>query len=205
MIVTFVKWEKVRKVPFSPSTSFSTECFELIHSNVWGIAPTLSHANYKYFVTFIDYYGRFTWVYFLHYKADVVNVFKIFLAYVENQFSKCIKILRSDSEGEYTSTEFQKFLQQKGILSQKTCPYTPQQNGLAERKNRHPLDVTRSLLLESSVPPRFWAEALYIAVYLINRLPFSFLGRRFLHGCLSYKSTALLVFGQKLSPRLSIL
>ena len=79
--------------------------------------------------------------------------------------------MRSDSGGEYVSKDFQSFLNNKGILSQRTCPYTPQQNGVAERKNRHFLDVTRTLLLESSVPPRFWPEALTTAVYLINRLP----------------------------------
>ena len=69
------------------------------------------------------------------------------------------------------SSDFQKFLQHKGIISQRTCPYTPQQNGVAERKNRHLLDVTRSLLIESSVPTRFWVEALATAAHLINRLP----------------------------------
>ena len=72
---------------------------------------------------------------------------------------------------ENVSSDFQKFLQHKGIISQRTCPYTPQQNGVAERKNGHLLDVTRSLLLESSVPTRFWVEALATAAHLINRLP----------------------------------
>ncbi|WVZ12533.1 hypothetical protein V8G54_017063 [Vigna mungo] len=62
------------------------------------------------------------------------------------------------------------FLQSNGILSQRSCPSTPQQNGLAKRKNRHLLDVVRTLLLESHVPSRFWCEALSTAVHLINRL-----------------------------------
>lgn len=69
------------------------------------------------------------------------------------------------------SNEFQAFLQSKGIISQCSCPLTPQQNGVAERKNRHLLDVVRTLLLESSIPPRFWCEALSTSVHLINRLP----------------------------------
>ena len=122
---------------------------------------------------FCDFYWWFQsvpWVYFLHSESDVFNVFKIFLAYVETQFSTCIKILWSDSGGEYMSSGFQKYLQTKGIISQRTCLYTPQQNGVAERKNRHLLDVTRSLLLESSVPTHFWVEALATAAHLINRL-----------------------------------
>ena len=69
------------------------------------------------------------------------------------------------------SNEFQDFLQSKRIISQRSCRSTSQQNGIAERKNRHLLDVVRTLLLDSSVPPRFWCEALSTAVHLINRLP----------------------------------
>ena len=69
------------------------------------------------------------------------------------------------------SNEFQVFLQSKWIISQRSCPSTPQQNSVVERKNRHLLDVVRTLLLESSVPPHFWCEALSTAIHLINRLP----------------------------------
>ena len=69
------------------------------------------------------------------------------------------------------SHEFQNFLQNEGIISQRTCPATPQQNGVAERKNRHLLDVNRTLLLEASAPSRFWVEAISTAVHLLNRLP----------------------------------
>jgi transposase InsO family protein len=69
------------------------------------------------------------------------------------------------------SRDFHDLLLQKGIISHRSCPYTPQQNEVAERKNRHLLDVTRTLLLDSSVPSKFWVEALSTAIYLINRLP----------------------------------
>ncbi|KAL6324951.1 hypothetical protein AAG906_019859 [Vitis piasezkii] len=69
------------------------------------------------------------------------------------------------------SNEFQDFLQSKGIISHRSCPSTPQQNGVAERKNHHLLYVVRTLLLDSSVPPCFWCEALSTAIHLINRLP----------------------------------
>ena len=68
------------------------------------------------------------------------------------------------------SHEFQSFLQNQGIISQRSCPSTLGQNGVAERKNPHLLDIVRTLLLESSVPPRFWCEALSTVVHLINRL-----------------------------------
>ena len=135
------------------------------------MAPVTSHANCKYFVTFIDDYSRFTWIYFLHSKDEVFSVFKIFHAHIQNQFSAQIKILRSDNGGEYMSHLFQDFLQHHGIISQRSRPSTPQQNRVAERKNRHLLDVVRTLLLESSIPSRFWWEALSTVVHLINRLP----------------------------------
>ena len=165
------KLGKSKVLPFLVHTSHVIAPFHLIHSDVWGMAPITSHANYKYFVTFIDDYSRFTWIYFLHSKNEVFSVFKIFYAYVQTQFSTKIKILRSDNGGEYTSHLFQDFLQNHGIIHQRSCPSTPQQNGVAERKNRHLLDMVRTLLLESSTPSRFWCEALSTAVYLINRLP----------------------------------
>ena len=69
------------------------------------------------------------------------------------------------------SHEFHHFLQKKGIVSQRSYPYTPQQNGVVKHKNRHLLDVVRTLLLEYFVPSTFKVEALSTTVYLINQLP----------------------------------
>ena len=162
---------KSKTLPFPVHGSRASASFEIVHTDVWGASPITSHGHYRYFLTFIDDYSRFTWIYFLRSKADVFSVLQRFVALVETQFSTSIKILRSDSGGEYMSHAFQNYLQQKGIISQRSCPYTPQQNGVAERKNRHLLDVVRTLLIESSVPTKFWVEALSTAVYLINRLP----------------------------------
>ena len=101
------KLSKSKTLPFPSHGSRATKSFDIIHSDVWGPAPILSHALYKYFVTFIDDYSRFTWVYFLRSKFEVFSVFKTFCAY---QFSTSIKVLRSDSGGEYMSREFHIFL-----------------------------------------------------------------------------------------------
>lgn len=162
---------KSKTLPFPTHTPNAVQPLDMIHSDVWGMAPVISHANFKYFVTFIDDYSRFTWIYFLHSKDEVFSVFKNFHAHIKTQFSANIKILRCDNGGEYMSHSFQEFLQNNGIISQRSCPSTPQQNGVAERKNRHLLEVVRTLLLESFVPSRFWCEALSTAVHLINRLP----------------------------------
>jgi len=157
------KLAKSKTLPFPSGAHRASNCFDMIHSDVWGMSPVVSHANYKYFVTFIDDYSQFTWLYFLRSKSEVFSMFKKFLTYVQTQFQASVKIFRSDSGDEYMSNEFQEYLQQKGILSQRSCPYTPQQNGMAERKNRYLHDITRSLLLQASVPSRFWAEALSTA------------------------------------------
>jgi hypothetical protein len=103
------KLGKSKTLPFPIHTSNATQIFDLIHSDVWGMSPVVSHANYKYFVTFIDDYSRFTWIYFLRSKSEVLSVFKIFHAYVQTQFKTNIKILRSDNGGEYMSHSFQEF------------------------------------------------------------------------------------------------
>lgn len=98
-------------LPFPSKGNRATLTFEIIHRDVWGISPTISHGHYKYFVTFIDDYNRFTWVCFLWHKSKVFSMFILFLALVQTQFSALVKILRSDSGGEYMSHEFQSFLQ----------------------------------------------------------------------------------------------
>ena len=167
---------KSKVLPFPSEGSRATNPFDIVHSDVWGISPIISHEGYKYFVTFIDDYSRYTWVYFLRKKSEVFSMFKLFLGLIHTQFAATIKTLRSDSGGEYMSNEFQSFLQNKGIISQRSCSYTPQQNGVAERKNRHLLDVVRTLLIETYVPPKFWVDVLTTATYLINRLPSQKLG-----------------------------
>ncbi|CAL9020404.1 unnamed protein product [Prunus brigantina] len=90
---------------------------------------------------------------------------------VQTQYSSVIKVLRSDNGGEYINFELSEFLRGQRILHETTCPHTPQQNGVAERKNRHILETARALLLGASVPPRFWPEAVTYVVYVINRMP----------------------------------
>ena len=94
---------------------------------------------------------------------------------VTTQFQTQIKALRSDFGDEYTSSTFLSFLSYKGIVHQKSCPYTPQQNGIVERKNRHMIEIVHTLLVEALVPSQYWCEAAHTAVHIINRLPSSVL------------------------------
>lgn len=93
------KLGKSKILPFPIHQSNVNQPFDMIHSDLWGISPVISHANYKYFITFIDDYSRFTWVYFLRSKDEAFSAFKFFHAYVQTQFSSKIKTLRSDNGG----------------------------------------------------------------------------------------------------------
>ncbi|KAM1972448.1 hypothetical protein ACFX1Q_019779 [Malus domestica] len=90
---------------------------------------------------------------------------------IQTQYSSVIKVLRSDNGGEYIACELSEFLRDGDILYETTCPYTLQQNGVAERKNCHILETTRALLLGASIPKMFWPEAVTYAVYVINCMP----------------------------------
>ena len=94
---------------------------------------------------------------------------------VYNQYNANIKTLRTDNGTEYVNKDFSNYIKNLGILHQTTCVGTPQQNGVAERKNRHLLEVTRSLMFQNNVPKFFWSEAVLTAAYLINRTPSSIL------------------------------
>ena len=88
----------------------------------------------------------------MRHKSDVRNVLPIFYNMVQTQFSLPVKVIRSDNGGEYLNSELLNFFQEKGILHETTCPHTPQQNGVAKRKNRHILETTRALLIGAHVP-----------------------------------------------------
>ena len=144
--------------------------FVLIHSDVW-TCPVLSVSGMKYFVTFIDCHSRMTWVYLLRHKDEVFQCFKTFYALVQTQFNVKIQALRSDNGTEYVNKVMGDFMSDKGILHQTSCPDTPPQNGVAERKNRHLLEVARALMFTMNVPKFLWSEAVMMATFLINRMP----------------------------------
>ena len=155
---------------FPNSSTVYENCFDLIHSDVW-TAPCLSRENHKYYVSFIDEKSKYTWLTLIPTKDRVLDAFKNFQSYVTNHYQAKIKIFRSDNGGEYIGQAFKQHLSQYGILHQTSCPYTPQQNGVAERKNRHLMEVARSMMFQANVPKKYWSDAVATACYLINRTP----------------------------------
>ena len=146
---------------------------QLIHADVCGPISPASHSNKRYILSFVDDYSRKTWIYFLHAKSETFNAFKNFKAYVEKEAGTHIVCLRTDRGGEFNSKEFSIFCNHHGIFRQLTAAYTPQQNGVAERKNRTIMNAVRTVLHDKQVPKSFWPEAVRWCVHVQNRSPTS--------------------------------
>ena len=158
-------------ISYSPSLNKSSEPFEVIHSDVWGPAKFPSISRARYFVTFIDECTRMTWVSLLIKKSDVCLAFQNFHKMTHTQYQKQIRVWQSDNGTEFIDASLGNFLSNHGIRHQTSCTYAPQQNGLAERKNRQLLEVVRASLFGMNMPRFYWGEAVKSAAYLINRTP----------------------------------
>jgi hypothetical protein len=157
---------KFTKTSFPSSDTRSVGILDLVHTDVCGPMTRRSLSGCEYYLTFIDDYLRKTWIYFLKAKSEVFTWFQEFRALVENQSGKRIKVLRSDNRGEYSSRQLVDLCAQHGIRRQMTIPYNPQQNGVAERKNRAITGAARSMLHDQSLRLYLWAEACATTVYL---------------------------------------
>ena len=153
----------------------STNLLEIIHTNI--CCPDIDDNSPKYFITFIDDYSRYMYLYLLRSKDEALDAFKVFKAEVENQCGKHIKIVRSDRGGEYYGKYTENgqalgaFAQENGIVTQYTMPGSPDQNGVAERRNRTLMDMVRSIRSKTKLPQCLWTETLKTTVYILNRVP----------------------------------
>ncbi|XP_074308066.1 uncharacterized protein LOC141642964 [Silene latifolia] len=178
---------KHHKLPFPRSSSHAKQLFDLIHLDVWGPYKVPSLTGATSFLTILDDNSRNTWTFLIQNKAQVPGLVKQFVAYVETQFHKQIKIIRSDNGTEFFQTQCSQFFKDKGIIHQRSIAGRPQQNGRVERKHRHLLDTARALKIQSNVPQKFWGECLLTATYLINKMPASLLNWRSPHELLFQK------------------
>ena len=162
---------KMTKLPFKGKGERTKGLLDLIHTDVCG--PMFMHAKggFVYFITFIDDYSRYGYLYLMRYKFEAFERLKEFKNEVEKQLGRSIKSLRSDRGGEYLSQAFLDYLRDNGILSQWTPPYMPQHNGVVERRNRTLLDMVRFMMGKADLPKSFWGYALVTAVYILNRVP----------------------------------
>ncbi|GKB65679.1 zinc finger, CCHC-type containing protein [Tanacetum coccineum] len=130
--------------------------------------PTHSLGNKKYVVTFIDDASRFCYVYLCHAKDEALDKFKIYKTEAELQQNDLFKTLRTNRGGEYHDPIY---FQSIGIIHETTAPYTSQQNGVSERKNRALKEMVNSMLSYSGLSEGFWGEVMLMTCYLLNRVP----------------------------------
>ena len=162
---------KMTRAVFAKKTDRKSEILDIIHTDICGPMRINSLGGARYFVEFIDDASRWCIVKFLKAKNEVFETTKEVIALMENQTGKKVKSLQSDNGREYLSHDFDEYLKSHGITRRLTIPHNPEQNGIAERRNRTLLDMARCLLLDSKLPTTFWAEAVATANYLRNRLP----------------------------------
>lgn len=136
---------------------------------MWPITPH-TPGRKRYVFVLIDDFSRYMWTALLERKSEAFDKFKSFQNLVEQETKVTLKTFRSDRGGEFLSKEFKDYCDKNGINRHLTAPYSPQQNGVVERRNRTLLEMTRSLLKHMNVPNTFWGEAVRHATYLINRI-----------------------------------
>ncbi|GJW48913.1 zinc finger, CCHC-type containing protein [Tanacetum coccineum] len=149
----------------------ASKLLKLVHADLCGPITLQSTGGNRYFLLIVDDWCRYMWVYLLKSKDEALAKFKIFKAQVETETRHKVKVLRTNQGDEFNSQAFVKYCQGEGIQRQTTTPYTPQQNGVVEQRNRTVVEMTRSLLKNMNLPDSLWTEAVRHAVYLLNRLP----------------------------------
>ncbi|KAJ8575963.1 hypothetical protein ON010_g3254 [Phytophthora cinnamomi] len=160
--------QTVKSFP-SRSKTNTSRVLELVHMDVVGPMRTVSKEGAKYVLTFVDDYSRYVVTYFMKKKREVASKLIEFKAFYENQWGARLKSLRSDSGTEFVNKTITELCRRNGIMHQRTVPYSPQQNGVAERMNRAVMEKARSMLHDVFVSTEWCAEAVSTVVYLINR------------------------------------
>jgi len=164
-----IKCELAHKA-ITPTTSRATEPLQLVHWDICGPLETAIGGG-RYMLLFIDDATRHTDKYILKYKSETLEKFKQWKALREKESGKQVKQFRTDGGGEYTSKKFAEYLKAEGILKETATPYTPQSNGVIERANRTIMERLRCLLDDAGLSKKYWAFAVWVAVYLKRRTP----------------------------------
>jgi len=159
----------VRPFP-KESTSRSSVPGDRTHSDLWGKAQATSLGGKIYYVSFTDDCTRHCAVYFMSKKSETFAKLKLYMSWLERQ-GKHPKAIRIDNGKEYVNREITSWCQEKGISIETTAPYSPSQNGVAERFNRTLLELARAMLFARHLPSFLWSEAVSYAAYIRNRAP----------------------------------
>ena len=178
---------KQHRLSFPSSSTKPTKPLELVHMDVCGPMQETSIGGSKYVATFLDDYSRLSIVVPVSTKAAVIPTVKNVIAMLENQSGRNLRVVRTDRGGEYLNKDLNDFYAHKGIVHETTAPYTPEQNGKAERLNRTLMERVRAMLQDAKLSYNLWAEAVSTANYIRNRSP--------VHGV--HKTPTEIFFGRK--------
>jgi transposase InsO family protein len=148
----------------------TTRPLEMLYMDLFGPVAYISIDGNKYDLVIIDDYSHFTWVFFLQDKNETQEVLKKFLRRAQNEFDAKVKKIRSDNGTEFKNTQVDDFLDKEGIKNEFSAPYTPQQNGVAERKNHTLIEMARTMLDEYKTSDRFWVEVINTTWHATNGL-----------------------------------
>jgi len=163
---------KQHRTPFPQASPWrASAVLELVHTDFCGQISPPTPGGKSYFMLIVDDFSRYMWVELLSNKSEALACFKKFKAAAELESGKRLKSLRTDRSGEFNSGGFVIFCSEHGIKHSTTTPYTPQQNGVVERRNQTVVEMARCLLKSMKVPSRFWGEAVRTAVHILNRSP----------------------------------
>ncbi|GJZ62033.1 putative ribonuclease H-like domain-containing protein [Tanacetum coccineum] len=152
------------------SVSSISHSLQLLHIDLFGPTSVRSLNHKTYCLVITDDFSRFSWVFFLRTKDETSGILKDFIRQIENQLNQKVKTIRCDNGTEFKNKDVIEFCGSKGIKREYSNARTPQQNGVAERKNRTLIEAARTMLADSFLPNTFWAEAVSTACYVLNRV-----------------------------------
>ncbi|GKA47718.1 putative ribonuclease H-like domain-containing protein [Tanacetum coccineum] len=152
------------------SVSSISHSLQLLYMDLFGPTSVRSLNHKTYCLVITDDFSRFSWVFFLRTKDETSAILKDFIRQIENQLNQKVKTIRSDNGTEFKNKDVIEFCGSKGIKREYSNARTPQQNGVAERKNRTLIEAARTMLADSFLPNTFWAEAVSTACYVLNRV-----------------------------------
>ena len=138
--------------------------------DLFGPVSVASLNKKKYCLVITDDCSRFSWVFFLGFKDDTFDAIQTLIIALENQLRLKVRGIRCDNGTEFKNKLMDEFCANKGIKREFSIARTPQQNGVAERKNRTLIEAARTMLADSQLPIQFWAEAVSTACYVLNRV-----------------------------------
>ncbi|GJX17134.1 putative ribonuclease H-like domain-containing protein, partial [Tanacetum coccineum] len=152
------------------TVSSISQPLQILHMDLVGPTFVKSLMKKMYCLVVTNDFSRFSWVFFLATKDETSEILKTFIIGIENLIDLKVKVIRCDNGTEFKNRVMNQFCEMKGIKRELSVVRTPQQNGVAERKNRTLIEAARTMLADSKLPTTFWAEAVNIACYVQNRV-----------------------------------